>query len=459
MKTAHIIAGGTVFHVRPHMALAAPAYGTVGYQLLEAFQNNENFDGVANLYTTKMAGDQYISYRIKDCTTNDLLPEEEPGKGLETNLDVSNLLEKLIKEAAPGTIFFMPVALCDFKVTSIDLTGHSMGERMDSSLPGKDLNRLKSDNYYALRLQGAQKIISEMRKVRKDIFVVGFKTTAGAEPKQQFEAGLELLKKSSINLVLANDIKTKKNLIITPEQAAYGDGRDRDEVLELLVNMALSRSGGRFTRSVVAQTDEKVHWDTKKIPQTLKTVVDWCVKKGAYKPFLGATVGHFAFKVDDTHFITSKRKTNFNDLDSVGMVLVETLDDNRVIAYGARPSVGGQSQRIIFKEHPEMDCIVHFHCPLKPGARLPIPIREQWPHECGSHECGQNTSRGLQRFELGRYNHNVSKLVGRNDMIKAVMLDKHGPNIVFNRDTDPLEIINFIDEHWDLSRSTSELGI
>ena len=25
----------------------------------------------------------------------------------------------------------------------------------------------------------------------------------------------------------------------------------------------------------------------------------------------------------------------------------------------------GQSQRIIFKEHPELDCIVHFHCPVK----------------------------------------------------------------------------------------------
>jgi hypothetical protein len=121
----------------------------------------------------------------------------------------------------------------------------------------------------------------------------------------------------------------------------------------------------------------------------------------------------------------------------VGLVLIEAIGDDRVIAHGSRPSVGGQSQRIIFREHPAVDCIVHFHCPLRPGSR--IPTREQRPHECGSHQCGANTSAGLSPF---------------GDLL-SVMLDRHGPNIVFHRSIDPERVIAFIEENFDLEASTA----
>jgi len=68
-----------------------------------------------------------------------------------------------------------------------------------------------------------------------------------------------------------------------------------------------------------------------------------------------------------------------------------------------------------------------------------VPVRAQRPFECGSHECGKNTSQGLRRFGA----------------LAAVMLDQHGPNIVFSRRADPEEIIRFIDENFDLSLSTA----
>jgi hypothetical protein len=71
---------------------------------------------------------------------------------------------------------------------------------------------------------------------------------------------------------------------------------------------------------------------------------------------------NFVPKVDDQTFVTSKRKTDFNRLPEVGMVLVKTDGPDTVLAYGAKPSVGGQSQRIIFKDHPGYDCVLHFHC-------------------------------------------------------------------------------------------------
>jgi hypothetical protein len=129
------------------------------------------------------------------------------------------------------------------------------------------------------------------------------------------------------------------------------------------------------------------------------------------------------------------RKTNFNKLEELAVVMPNGNDE--VWSQGGKPSVGGQSQRIVFKEHPDMDCIVHFHCPPKYPAEL--SVRSQENYECGSHECGQNTSRGLREEEPG---------------IKCVYLDNHGPNIVFNRSIDPQKVIKFIDENFDLSKST-----
>jgi hypothetical protein len=121
------------------------------------------------------------------------------------------------------------------------------------------------------------------------------------------------------------------------------------------------------------------------------------------------------------------------------MVLVETDGDDNVIAYGAKPSVGGQSQRIIFEKYGDSNCIVHFHCPLHKLHVNKIPVVSQREYECGSHQCGENTARGLEKF----------------GNLYCVMLDNHGPNIVFNDSIDPLEVIDFIINNFDLNASTS----
>ena len=150
----------------------------------------------------------------------------------------------------------------------------------------------------------------------------------------------------------------------------------------------------------------------------------------------GVTAGHFAAKLDEKTFLTSRRKTDFNDMRNVGLVKVRTDGPDSVIAYGSKPSVGGQSQRIVFTEHSEADCIVHFHCEKKPGSR--VPTISQREYECGSHECGRNTSRGLRCF----------------GNLLAVYLEHHGPNLVFNKDIDPQEVINFIEANFDLDTKT-----
>jgi len=404
-KKIHIIGGGTVSHIGPHLALCAPAYGKTARKLQVLCQDLST-SLETTLYLTKMAG----------------------GENLETNHDVERLVEDLAQD--PTTkIVFLTAALCDFE---LDGSGDKYGQRLNSrQTPNLQLN-----------FTPAKKIVGNIRSKRKDIFAVAFKTTSGATPEEQYIAGLNLLKEASLNLVLANDVRTRLNMVITPEESNYHQTTNRDEALKGLVEMALLRSHLTFTRSTVVD-GSPVPWSSELIPNALRAVVDHCIGKGAYKPFRGATVGHFACKLNDTTFLTSIRKSNFNDLAENGLVQIETDGPDSVIAYGSKPSVGGQSQRIVFTEHKEYDCIVHFHCPIKQGSN--VPQQTQREYECGSHQCGKNTSSGLKKF----------------GNLSAVYLKEHGPNIVFHHLIDPQEVIDFIEQNFDLDKKTGgyvELG-
>lgn len=401
-KKIVIIGGGTVSHIKNHLALCAPAYGSTAKELYAICLGLlPQMD--TDLQLTKMGG----------------------GHELETNEDIKNLIDRVVADL-DVKIVFMNAALCDFSGTVGDDAG------------GKYSGRLKtSEGSKVVHLTPTDKLIGEIRKTRKDIFLVGFKTTCGATLDEQYLAGLGLLKTNSCNLVVANDTKTRMNMIITPEEARYHVTNDRTTALYNLVQMVELRSHLTFTRSTVI-AGNPIPWESDLIPKSLRTVVDYCVSKGAYKPFMGKTAGHFAVKLSDDTFLTSIRKSNFNDLSKNGLVKIVTDGPDTVLAYGSKPSVGGQSQRIVFSDHKdkEYDCIVHFHCPIKEGSE--VPVVSQRAFECGSHECGQNTSDGLKQF----------------GSISAVHLDNHGPNIVFNHSTDPQEIIAFIEANFILSEKT-----
>lgn len=424
-KHAYFIGGGTFTHVRNHLALAAPAFGETAKAMFNIAQASAHrpYDITNHLILTRMAG--VIPVPKNESVALDAFLQSN--NALVTNDDVSQLVDQLIADPATKLIF-MNVALCDY-------TG-----RVGDVPSGKYSTRLKTSNGTdTIVITPADKLLKRIRSTRKDIFLVAFKTTTGATEDEQYIAGLNLLKSNSCNLVLANDTVTRTNMIIVPEEARYAVTTNRTEALKQLVDMAYRRSRLTFTRSTVIP-GEAVSWSSEEVPSSLRIVVDHCIKAGAYKPFRGNTAGHFAVKVKPGVFLTSKRSSNFNDLNKIGLVKVESDGPDKVIAYGAKPSVGGQSQRIIFDEHPDVDCIVHFHSPKRVDSV--VPVRPQQWYECGSHECGQNTSDGLEIVEPG---------------IKAVYLDEHGPNVVFDRNIDPAKVISFIDRHFDLSQKTGGL--
>lgn len=274
-----------------------------------------------------------------------------------------------------------------------------------------------------------------VRKIRKDIYVAGVSYIGCNTAQRLYVTALNYLKENSFNLMLAIKEDDHLHMVVSPEEARYHEGHTPLESTKGFVEMILLRSHLTFTRSTVI-AGEPIDWNSEAVPNALRQVVNYCIKRGAYREFRGATVGHFACKVNDTTFLTSRRKTNFNELDKVGLVKIETDGPDSVLAYGSKPSVGGQSQRIVFHDHQEYDCICHFHCPIKPGSKVPqVSQREV---ECGSHECGKHTSSGLKRF----------------GNLSAVYLQEHGPNIVFHRSINPQEVIDFIEKNFNLDEKT-----
>lgn len=414
MKKIHVLGGGTYAPVANHLSLCALAFGTTARMIVEALGGEgtsagHDYDVV--LTQTKMA---------------------DPQSSLLTNEDVARHIETLV--ADPDTrCIILNMALCDYEAVVDGKPGDFHGARFRTA-----------DGPRKLDITPAAKLIGGIRKERKDIFVVGFKTTTDATSDQQYATALKALKRDSINLMVANDTVTRNNMIVAPEETRYAETTDRGVMIAKLVEMTLSRLSNTFTRSTVVEDAPSVAWDDPRVPASLRKVVDHLIARGAYKPIDGKTAGHFAVRVDDETILTSKRKQDFNRLAEIGLVQVEYDGFDKVVAYGAKPSVGGQSQRIVFTEHQDLDCIVHAHVPMREDApdALAIGTAEQWRNECGSHQCGQATSRGLRPVGGG---------------IHAVMLDNHGPNVVFPKDADPDDVIAFIERNFDLTAKTGGL--
>ena len=115
-RKIHILGGGTISHVRPHLALTAAAYGSTAKKLEELCQDRFN-DMDVQLHLTKMANS---------------------GKGnLETNDDISNLLDELVEDYSTKMVI-MNAAIVDYSGNVI--------EKGYETPSGKDQKRLKTSN-------------------------------------------------------------------------------------------------------------------------------------------------------------------------------------------------------------------------------------------------------------------------------------------------------------------------
>lgn len=193
-----VIGGGTFNHVSCHLALAAPAFGTTAKQLHQMFVDNGMME--SQLVLTKMA---------------------DPASTLVTNDDVQRYVDEMVTDFSVKAVI-MNAAICDFE--------------MDN--PGG--SRLSSSQDYPVMLKGVNgKIISTIRARRPDIILAGFKTTHGDSPVSQLAKASASMAASGLDFVLANDVGTRNNILLTNGLRVYQGSREfiLDKLVEEVVGV------------------------------------------------------------------------------------------------------------------------------------------------------------------------------------------------------------------------------
>ncbi len=188
MSKTLIYGGGTMNYVRNHLALCAPAFGKTATH----FNNITNF---GQLILTKMA---------------------IQGSSIITNEDLEKDVLEKIKNPYVKSLFWNP-AVCDFNGSVDGGRSGKYGKRLSSRAHSKQL----------INLTPADKILSKIRLMRPDLFIVAFKTVdkdsfvfSDRYNANSSKARIERLKLYSkcklANLTIINCPESKETLIAKP---------------------------------------------------------------------------------------------------------------------------------------------------------------------------------------------------------------------------------------------------
>lgn len=213
----------------PHFAICAPAYGQVGRritrQLAKHIARQPNLAAWStHLIPTKMAGRPAPKVRRQ-------LAELGYTGNLETNADLHSLAHCLLESPSTGCIV-MAAAICDFEPDAMQVHADWV-EASQTSAFGKDQPRLHHAQLVTLRLRSSEKIVASIKAQRPDILLVSFKTTAGCSQRELARQAAENAQKTASDLVFANDLHTRQNLVVQPD-GQYRLGASRSEALAWL---------------------------------------------------------------------------------------------------------------------------------------------------------------------------------------------------------------------------------
>ncbi|MCE7987453.1 MAG: hypothetical protein DYG89_40315 [Caldilinea sp. CFX5] len=242
-KRIYILTGGTVVHVTPHFALCAPAYGTVGIEIADRLAHrllgtipDGNHEIV--LVKTKMAG-------ANSSATMARLALLGIHATPETNADAQAFVQAVLADAQ-AVALIMAAAICDFSPIDLTAVGKS-GHITTMQHFGKEQKRLHHIETLTLQMRPSDKIIDGIKRVRPDLMVVTFKTTAGVTADELFSQAFYNLQKSQSDLVFANDIQNYQRLIYGKCEHLSGFGNLTGVAgrnLTLSVDERLSKYGG-----------------------------------------------------------------------------------------------------------------------------------------------------------------------------------------------------------------------
>jgi phosphopantothenoylcysteine decarboxylase/phosphopantothenate--cysteine ligase len=97
---------------------------------------------------------------------------------------------------------------------------------------------------FVIKLQKAPKIIDQIKKIQKNVFLVGFKAETNVSKQKLIESAKKKLRESNADIVIANDIGTK-----------YAKNTNYNEIF--IVDGSKVISTGRKTKDQIAKIIRK----------------------------------------------------------------------------------------------------------------------------------------------------------------------------------------------------------
>ena len=115
--------------------------------------------------------------------------------------------------------------------------------------------KIKSDlDKIILKLKRAPKIINEIKKIQKDVFLVGFKAETDVSKKELITAARKKLKESHADIIVANDIGStyqkdpaKNNVVVIDAQNQSISGwKDKEKIAKFILRQIEERARKNF---------------------------------------------------------------------------------------------------------------------------------------------------------------------------------------------------------------------
>lgn len=172
-----IYGGGTITHVRNHLALCAPAYGAFAKILEGVFNQDRSYE--VDLRLTRMAG----------------------GESIETNAQLADDVYELLRLDPPDVVV-MNAAVCDYDGS------------IDGQPSGKYETRLRSrDGDQVMQMYPAGKIVPLIKQYAPETVVVAFKTTCDADRTLQRDTVMDAYAAGHADIIVGNDTVTRLNMV------------------------------------------------------------------------------------------------------------------------------------------------------------------------------------------------------------------------------------------------------
>ena len=241
----------------------------------------------------------------------------------------------------------------DMAILSAAVCNYIPVKRFKGKIGGKN-------EFITLKLKLAPKVINEVKKVKKNIFLIGFKLLSGVKEKELVDAAYKVILDSHANIVVANDMRNlKEKLIIHRDKSIK-----RISSSEGLCNYFIELSEDRFFSTKLIDGNPKALAGKEKVNTLLnifnkyKEKFDITLLPGD-KRFLGC----IAVRCKNGIITSGREKTQSSFINELSFI--KSIKDYKIYAVGNKASFNSSLLWALFKNNSECEAIVHYHHEVK----------------------------------------------------------------------------------------------